>query len=68
MGAIPDGQLYWVLENGSGDFHLPSEQGAQQIERPGRRSRFTAMQAYRDLLSETEIWQLVMYLRTFATP
>ena len=31
MNQLPDRQLYWVIEKGSGAFHLPSEQGAQQI-------------------------------------
>jgi mono/diheme cytochrome c family protein len=68
MAEITDGQLYWVIQHGSGEYHLPAEQGAQQIARPGRRTRFTAMQAHRDRLSETETWQLVMYLRTLAGP
>lgn len=66
MSAIPDGQLFWVIQNGAGDYHQPARQGAQEIERPARRSRFTAMRAYRDTLSETDIWQLVLYLRTQA--
>ena len=66
MARITDGQMYWVIENGSGDFHLPSRQGAQEIERPGRRTRFTAMRAHKEYLSETDIWQLIMYIRTRA--
>jgi mono/diheme cytochrome c family protein len=68
MTAVSDGQLYWIIENGSGDFHQPARQGAQQVPRPGRRESFTAMSAYRAALSDAEIWQLVLYLRTFAPP
>jgi mono/diheme cytochrome c family protein len=66
MASITDGQMYWVIRNGSGEFHLPARQGAQQVEPAGRRTRFTAMRAYREQLTETETWQLVMYLRSFA--
>lgn len=66
MRRIPDGQLYWVIERGSGTFHLPARQAAQEIERPGRGTRFTAMRAYREDLSETDIWQIIMYIRTLA--
>lgn len=44
MGALPDGQLFWVVRKGS----------------PG-----TGMMAYPGL-SEEQIWQLVLYLRSFA--
>lgn len=67
MNALPDGQLYWVIERGSGAFHDPATQGAQQIGRPGRRNA-TSMQPFGEQLSETEIWQLVTYLRTLAEP
>lgn len=67
MQALSDGQLYWVIENGSGPFHLPARQGAQQIERPGRGAPSTAMRGYGDQLSETDIWQLVLYLRSFSS-
>ncbi len=66
MASIPDGQLFWVIENGSGDFHLPSRQGAQQVERPARGRPTTAMRGYGDHLTETDIWQLVLYVRTLA--
>ena len=42
IDGIPDGQLHWIISNGS----------------PG-----TAMPPY-DYLSEEEIWQLVIYLRS----
>jgi hypothetical protein len=45
---------------------VPTLQGAQQIERPARGRPFTAMSGYRELLSEPEMWQLVLYIRTFA--
>lgn len=67
MRGLSDGQLYWVIENGSGVYHLPSRQGAQEIERPGRRLRFTAMRMHRDSLSEADIWQLILYIRTLET-
>lgn len=66
MEAITDGQLYWVIENGSGAFHLPSRQGAQQIKRPGRGKPTTGMRGYGDRLAETEIWQLILYLRSLS--
>ncbi len=67
MDPIPDGQLYWVIERGSGEFHDPATQGAQQIGRPGRRNA-TSMQPFGEQLSETEIWQLVTYMRTLTEP
>ena len=67
MNPLPDGQLYWVIERGSGAFHDPATQGAQQIGRPGRRDA-TSMQPFGEQLSETEIWQLVTYIRTLAEP
>ncbi len=65
MNTLADGQLYWVIENGSGPFHRPSRQGAQQIGRPGRgEPPRTGMLAYGRHLTDTEIWQIVTYLRT----
>lgn len=46
MKTLPDGQLFWIIQNGS----------------PG-----TSMPAHPNL-SETEIWQLVLYIRGFAAP
>jgi mono/diheme cytochrome c family protein len=66
MAGIPDGQLYWIIENGSGAYHLPSKQGAQGIHRPGRGLPDTAMRGHGDYLTSTEIWQLVLYIRGFA--
>jgi cytochrome c553 len=66
MNALGDGQLFWIIERGSGTFHVPPEQGAQRIERPGRGRPFTAMGGYKDNLDETDIWSLILYLRTFA--
>lgn len=69
MAAISDGQLFWIIENGSGQFHLPSRQGAQQVARPGRGApHSTAMLAYGEHLTETDIWQLVAYIRTLSAP
>lgn len=67
MNPLADGQLYWVIKHGSGEFHDPARQGAQQLGRPGRRAA-TSMQPFSDQLSETEIWQLVTYIRTLAEP
>jgi hypothetical protein len=58
--------VFWVIANGSGEFHFPSRQGAQEMERPGRRTRFTAMRAHREYLSDTGIWQLILYIRSLA--
>lgn len=44
MDALPDGQLYWVIENGALDAGMPPYAG----------------------LSEEEIWQLVLLIRSFA--
>lgn len=66
MNDLSDGQLFWIIENGSGDFHLPARQGAQQVTRPGRRDSPTAMTDYRRQLSDVEIWQLILYIRTLA--
>lgn len=45
MKEISDGQLFWIIKNGS---------------------RGTAMPAHKSTLSDRQIWQLVLYLRTFA--
>jgi mono/diheme cytochrome c family protein len=66
MRSLTDGQLYWVIEEGSGEFHVPATQGAQRIERPGRGAPFTAMRGHGDHLSDTEIWQLILYIRSMA--
>ncbi|HRP35865.1 MAG TPA: cytochrome c [Gammaproteobacteria bacterium] len=66
MTALSDGQLFWVIESGSGAFHEPARQGAQQVARPGRRESFSAMTSYRQQLSDAEIWQLVLYIRSLA--
>ena len=66
MATLSDGQLLWIIENGSGDYHQPARQGAQQVPRPARREAPTAMSAYGDQLSRVEIWQLVLYLRSKA--
>lgn len=64
MAGITDGQLYWVIENGSGAYHAPSSQGAQRIERPGRGAPPAAMRGYGNSLSSTETWQLILYIRS----
>jgi mono/diheme cytochrome c family protein len=46
MDEIPDGQLFWVIRNGSPD---------------------TGMPAYKKL-TDSQIWQIILYLRTFAKP
>ena len=66
MARITDGQMFWVIENGSGTFHLPSGQGAQEIERPGRGSRFTGMRGHKLYLSDTDIWLLILCIHTLA--
>ena len=65
MAALSDGQLFWITKYGSGAFHLPTGQGAQQVTRPGRRQNPTAMTGYGQALSDAEIWQLVLYIRSF---
>ncbi len=44
MDNLPDGQLFWVIQNGS---------------------KGTAMPAFQDL-SDKQIWQLILYLRSFS--
>jgi cytochrome c553 len=66
MSLLSDGQLYWVVERGAGAFHVESEEGAQRIERPGRGAGFTAMRGHASHLSQTDIWSVILYLRTFA--
>jgi len=66
MTRVKDGQLSWVIENGSGEYHRPSPQGAQQIERPSRGTRSAAMGPYRADVSEPQIWQIILYIRTLA--
>jgi mono/diheme cytochrome c family protein len=46
LGEIPDGQLFWIIRNGSPD---------------------TAMPAYKKL-TDAQIWQIILYLRTLAKP
>ena len=65
MVTLSDGQLFWITKYGSGAFHLPSGQGAQQVPRPGRRENPTAMTGYGKDLSDAEIWELVLYMRSF---
>ena len=46
LDEIPDGQLFWIIRNGSPD---------------------TAMPAYKKL-TDAQIWQIILYLRTLAKP
>jgi len=64
-GARSDGELFWVISEGSGEFAMRPGQTPPRIQRPGRRPRYTAMRGHGDTLSEREIWALVLYLRTF---
>lgn len=66
MDQLSDGQLFWITKYGSGAFHVPAGQGAQQVPRPGRRASPTAMTGYGQTLSDAEIWALVLYMRSFA--
>lgn len=43
MSSIPDGQLYWIIKDGSIGTSMPAF----------------------DKLNDTQIWQLVMYIRSF---
>jgi hypothetical protein len=65
MDQLSDGQLFWITKYGSGAFHVPAAQGAQQVPRPGRRQNPTAMTGYGETLSDAEIWALVLYMRSF---
>jgi hypothetical protein len=66
MDNLPDGQLFWIVENGSGLFELPLGHSREAIKRPGRRPRYTAMRGHKNELTEEQIWQLVLYIRTFS--
>ncbi|MCD2453692.1 c-type cytochrome [Methylicorpusculum oleiharenae] len=66
MDNLPDGQLFWVIENGSGLFELEHEQSKAKIKRPGRRPRYTAMRGHKNELTEEQIWEVILYLRTFS--
>ena len=52
MAEIPDGQLFWIIQNGSPRAAMPPSTGA-------------GMPSSKNLTDE-EIWQLVHYVRTFA--
>lgn len=52
MGDLPDGQLFWIIQNGSPDSAMPPQTGSSM---PSSRN-----------LSDEEIWQLVRYVRNFA--
>jgi mono/diheme cytochrome c family protein len=51
MSDISDGQLFWIIQNGSPGAAMPPSTGS-------------SMPASRNLTDE-EIWQLVRYVRTF---
>jgi len=52
MSELPDGQLFWIIQNGSPDAAMPPSTG-------------TGMPSAKHL-SDEEIWQLVRYVRTFS--
>mgnify|MGYP006282676083 CR=1 FL=1 len=60
--GVSDGQLFWIIENGSAYNTEP----ADGVKRPGRRARPTAMRAHRFTLSREQTWQLVLYMRSLA--
>ena len=66
MNALPDGQLFWVIENGSGLFELVPGHSRETLKRPGRRPRYTAMRGHKNDLTDEQIWQIVLYIRTFS--
>lgn len=66
MKTLPDGQLFWVVATGSGFFEVQSGHSQQAIKRPGRRSGATVMRGHRNDLTDQQIWQLVLYIRTLA--
>lgn len=65
LAGVPDGQLFWVIEQGSGFMEELPGHDRETLKRPGRRERTSAMRPHKYYLSETEIWQLVLYIRTF---
>ena len=60
--GVPDGQLFWVTQEGSNFMQV--EEGHADVRRPGRRDRVSAMRPHRYYLSDTETWQIVAYLPT----
>lgn len=58
-----DGQLFWTIRNGSNFLEASTIPAATSAKRPGRRPAGTAMRPHRYFLTETETWQLVLYLR-----
>lgn len=66
MESLPDGQLFWIVENGSGLYELTPGHSRETLKRPGRRPRYTAMRGHKNELTEKQIWQLVLYIRTFS--
>ncbi len=66
METLPDGQFFWVIETGSGFFEQQPGHSQRAIKRPGRRARTTAMRGHRNHLTDREIWQLILYIRTLA--
>lgn len=64
MRALTDGHIFWLVEEGSGVYSLVPGHLREGTRRPGRRPRYTAMRGHRNYLTEDQIWQLVLYLRT----
>jgi mono/diheme cytochrome c family protein len=65
MRALTDGHVFWLVEEGSGVYSMVPGHLREGTKRPGRRPRYTAMRGHRNYLTEEQIWQLVLYLRTF---
>ena len=45
INGVPDGQLFWIIKNGSTGTDMPS---------------------FKDHLEDTQIWQLILYIRKLA--
>lgn len=66
METLPDGRLFWVIENGSGLFELAPGHSRETLKRPGRRPNYTFMRGHKNDLTETQIWHVVLYLRSLS--
>lgn len=64
MRALTDGHIFWLVEQGSGVYSLLPGHLREGTRRPGRRPRYTAMRGHRNDLTDNQIWQLVLYIRT----
>ncbi|WP_051906393.1 c-type cytochrome [Methylomarinum vadi] len=66
MDTLPDGRLFWVIQNGWGFFEMAPGHSRDTLKRPGRRPRYTYMHGHKNHLSEVQIWHLLLYIRSLS--